>query len=49
MASDVGLTETDCVAVQREIGGWPLPRAALALAELSRLEGESASGAEKGG
>jgi len=39
MASDVGLSEADCVAVQREIGGWPLPGCALALAELARLEG----------
>ena len=49
MASDVGLTEADCVAVQREIGGWPLPGCPRALAVLERLEGESASGAEKGG
>lgn len=40
MASDVGLTEADCVAVQREIGGWPLPGCPRALAALERLESE---------
>ena len=37
MASDVGLTSADCVAVQVEIGGWPIPGSRKASKALRRL------------
>ena len=42
MASDVGLTSVDCVAVQVEIGGWPIPGSRRAQEVLDRLERRSA-------